>query len=298
MERRRLGRTGHESSVLIYGAAALGDVSQEVADASLEEALDAGINHLDVAASYGEAELRLGHAMAGIRARCPDLFLATKTGDRDAEGAWASINRSLERLRTDHVDLIQLHAVGDLAELDKVTGRGGALEAALRAVDEGLAGAVGITGHGDGAPSTHLEALRRHPFATVLTPMSVVLHRDPAFRAGYEELAAEVARQDAGLMLIKTVARQNWPAPPGEHSTAEGHEYTTWYQPWDDQRTITAAVSWALSLPGVTGLATPGDVSLLGMVVAAERDRVDPDDGARTLGAEPAYSSPFVDMPI
>jgi hypothetical protein len=99
-------------------------------------------------------------------------------------------------------------------------------------------------------------------------------------------------------MLIKTVARQNWPAPPGEHSTAEGHEYTTWYQPWDDQRTITAAVSWALSLPGVTGLATPGDVRLLGMVVAAERDRVDPADGAATLGAEPAYSSPFVDMPI
>jgi aryl-alcohol dehydrogenase-like predicted oxidoreductase len=227
-----------------------------------------------------------------------DIFLATKTGDRDAEGAWASVNRSLERLQTDHVDLIQLHAVGDLAELDKVTGRGGALEAALRAVDEGLAGAVGITGHGDQAPSTHLEALRRHPFATVLTPMNVVLHRDAVFRSAYEELAAEVARQDAALMLIKTVARQNWPAPPGEHSTAEGHEYTTWYQPWDDQRTITAAVSWALSLPGVTGLATPGDVSLLGMVVEAERSRIDPADAARVLDAEPAYSSPFVDMPI
>ena len=295
MELRRLGRLGHESSVLIYGAAALGEVTQDVADASVQEALDAGINHLDVAASYGEAELRLGPWMPRIR---DDVFLATKTGDRDAEGAWASINRSLERLQTDHVDLIQLHAVGDLDELDKVTGKGGALEAALRAVDEGLAGAVGITGHGDEAPATHLEALRRHPFATVLTPMNVVLHRDAAFRAGYEELADEVARQDAGLMLIKTVARQNWPAPPGEHSTAEGHEYTTWYQPWDDQRTITAAVSWALSLPGVTGLATPGDVRLLGMVVAAERDRVEPEDGATTLGAEPAYSSPFVDMPI
>jgi hypothetical protein len=165
-------------------------------------------------------------------------------------------------------------------------------------VDEGLAGAVGITGHGDQAPSTHLEALRRHPFATVLTPMNVVLHRDAAFRSAYEELAAEVARQDAALMLIKTVARQNWPAPPGEHSTAEGHEYTTWYQPWDDQRTITAAVSWALSLPGVTGLATPGDVALLGMVVEAERSRIDPAEAASALDAEPAYSSPFIDMPI
>ena len=273
MERRRLGRTGHESSVLIYGAAALGEVTQEVADASVQEALDAGINHIDVAASYGEAELRLGPLMSHIKASCPDLYLATKTGDRDAEGAWASINRSLERLQTDRVDLLQLHAIGDLDELDKVTAKGGALEAAMRAQDEGLVGAVGITGHGDGAPATHLEALRRHPFVTVLTPMNVVLHRDAAFRAGYEELADEVARQDAGLMLIKTVSRQNW---------ARGQErrYTTWYEPFDDPASITAAVSWALSLPGVTGLATPGDVGLLGMVIEAERSRIDADEAA------------------
>ncbi len=295
MEHRRLGRLGHESSVLLYGAAALSAVTQEVADASVQEALDAGINHLDVAASYGEAELRLGPWMPRIR---DQVFLATKTGDRDAEGAWASVNRSLERLQTDHVDLIQLHAVGDLDELDQVTARGGALEAVLRAVDEGLAGAVGITGHGDAAPSTHLEALRRHPFATVLTPMNVALHGDAAFRGAYEELADEVARQDAALMLIKTVARQNWPAPPGEHSSADGQRFATWYEPFDDQRTITAAVSWALSLPGVTGIATPGDVRLLGMVVEAERERVDPDEGAATLGAESVYSSPFVDMPL
>jgi aryl-alcohol dehydrogenase-like predicted oxidoreductase len=288
METRRLGRIGHESSVLIYGAAALSEVTQDVADAAVQEALDAGINHLDVAASYGDAELRLGPWMPRIRS---DVFLATKTGDRDADTAWASINRSLERLQTDHVDLIQLHAVGDLAELDLVTGRGGALEAALRAVEEGLAGAVGITGHGDDAPATHLEALRRHPFATVLTPMNVVLHRDAEFRAAYEELADEVARQDAGLMLIKTVARQNW-------ERGQEHRYATWYEPFDDQRSITAAVSWALSLPGVTGLATPGDVGLLGMVVEAEQSRIDPDEASRVLGAEPAYSSPFLDMDI
>jgi aryl-alcohol dehydrogenase-like predicted oxidoreductase len=286
MERRRLGRIGHESSVLIYGAAALGEVTQEVADASVQEALDAGINHLDVAASYGDAELRLGPWMPRIR---DQVFLATKTGDRDAEGAWRSINTSLERLQTDHVDLLQLHAVGDLAELDLVTGKGGALESALRAQDEGLVGAVGITGHGDGAPSTHLEALRRHPFATVLTPMNVVLHRDAEFRAAYEELADEVARQDAALMLIKTVARQNW-------ERGQEHRYATWYEPFDDQGSITAAVSWALSLPGVTGLATPGDVSLLGMVIEAERSRIEADEAARVLGAEPAYSSPFLDM--
>ncbi len=288
MEHRRLGRLGHESSVLIYGAAALGEVTQEAADVSVQQALDAGINHFDVAASYGEAELRLGPWMPRIR---KDIFLATKTGDRDAAGAWASINRSLERLQTDHVDLLQLHAVGDLHELDEVTGSGGALESALRVQEEGLVGAVGITGHGDGAPSTHLEALRRYPFATVLTPMNVVLHRDAAFRGAYEELADEVARQDAGLMLIKTVARQNW-------ASGQEHRYATWYEPFDDQHTITAAVSWALSLPGATGIATPGDVGLLGMVIAAEADRmIDADEAAQVLGAEPAYSSPFLDMP-
>ena len=288
MERRRLGRTGHESSVLIYGAAALGDVTQEVADASVQEALDAGINHLDVAASYGDAELRLGPWMPRIR---DQVFLATKTGDRDAEGAWGSINTSLERLQTDHVDLLQLHAVGDLTELDRVTGRGGALESAVRAKDEGLVRHVGITGHGDAAPSTHREALRRHPFDTVLTPMNVVLHRDAAFRSDYQELADEAARQDTALMLIKTVARQNW-------ARGQEHRYATWYEPFDDQASITAAVSWALSLPGVTGLATPGDVGLLGMVIEAERSRIDQDEAARLLGAEPAYSSPFLDMDI
>lgn len=285
METRRLGRTGHHSSVLVYGAAALAEVSQDVADRSVQEALDAGINHFDVAASYGEAELRLGPWIPQIRDR---IFLATKTGQRDAEGAWREINESLQKLRTDRVDLLQLHAVGDLEDLDRATRSGGALEAALRAVDEGMVGAVGITGHGHDAPATHLEALRRHPFATVLTPINLVLSRDRAYRAAYDALVEEVTRQDAGLMVIKTVARQNWKGD---------HRYATWYEPLDDQRTITAAVSWALALPVVTGIATPGDVRLLGMVVAAERARMDQDDAATVLGAEPVLSSPFLDMP-
>ena len=169
METRRLGRLEHQSSVLIYGAAALGEVTQDVADASIQEALDGGINHVDVAADYGDAELRLGPWMGEIRDR---VFLATKTGLRDRDSAWRQINESLERLQTDHVDLLQLHAVGDVAELDRATGPGGALEAAVRAQEEGLVGAVGITGHGHEAPATHLEALRRHPFATVLTPLN------------------------------------------------------------------------------------------------------------------------------
>ena len=216
METRRLGRLGHESSVLIYGAAALSDVTQDVADRSIQEALDGGINHFDVAASYGDAELRLGPWMPQIRDR---IFLATKTGQRDRESAWREINASLERLQTDRVDLIQLHAVGDLGELDLATGPDGALEAAAtRALDEGLVGAVGITGHGSTAPATHLEALRRYPFATVLTPLNPVLWRDDAYRADYQALVDEVRRQDAGLMTIKTVSRRNWPEGAEQHA--------------------------------------------------------------------------------
>ncbi|MBA2952926.1 aldo/keto reductase [Nocardioides sp. MAH-18] len=287
MEKRRLGRLGHRSSVLIYGAAALAEVSQDEADRSIEQALDAGINHVDVAADYGEAELRLGPRMSEIRGR---IFLATKTGRRDHESAWREINRSLERLQTDRVDLLQLHAIGDLDELDLATGPGGALEAAVRAQEAGLVGAVGITGHGHEAPATHLEALRRHPFATVLTPLNPVLWRDDAYRADYEALVDEVRRQDVGLMTIKTVSRRGWP---------EGADrpYSTWYQPYDVQDRITAAVSWVLSHEEVTGIPTPGDVRLLGMLLEAERERISAAEAERRLGGDDVYASPFVATP-
>jgi aryl-alcohol dehydrogenase-like predicted oxidoreductase len=287
VEHRRLGRIGHDSSVLMYGAAALSEVDQETADASLQEALDAGINHLDVAADYGDAELRLAPWMPQIRG---DIFLATKTGLRDRDSAWAQINASLERLGVESVDLIQLHAVGDVATLDQVTRSGGALEAAVRAQEEGLVGAVGITGHGHGAPSTHLEALRRHPFATVLTPLNPALWDRADYRADYEALVEEIRRQDAGLMTIKTVARRNWP---------EGAEqpYATWYEPQVDPERIRAAVSWVLAHAEVTALATPGDVRLLRHVIAAERDRMPADDGTRLLEGDPDYASPFAAMP-
>jgi aryl-alcohol dehydrogenase-like predicted oxidoreductase len=287
---RRLGRTGHQSSVLIYGAAALAEVDQDVADQSIQLALDAGINHLDVAAGYGDAELRLGPWMPRIRDR---VFLATKTDVRDADGAWAQINHSLERLRTDRVDLIQIHAVGDRDDLDRATGAGGVLDAVVRARDEGLAGAIGITGHGHQAPATHLEALRRFPFDTVLSPLNYVLSRDPDYLHDYQALVAEVGAQDAGLMIIKSASRRNWP-------DGAAHQYTTWYEPFDDQERVSAAVAWVLSHPEVTGIATPGDVHLLPLVIEAERQA-----GALTAaGAEqvlaraPAYSSPFVDIPF
>jgi aryl-alcohol dehydrogenase-like predicted oxidoreductase len=290
VQQRRLGRLGHQSSVLIYGAAALGEADQDTADASIRLALDAGINHFDVAASYGDAELRLGPWMPEIRDR---IFLATKTGLRDRDEAWAQINRSLERLQTDHVDLIQVHAVGDLPELDLVTRAGGSLEAVVRAREEGLAGAVGITGHGHDAPATHTEALARFPFDTVLSPINWVLAQDPAYLAAYEALVAEVQAQDAGLMIIKSAARRNWPEPVE-------HTYTTWYEPFDDQDRITAAVAWVLSHLEVTGIATPGDVRLLPLVIEAERhlDGITRDEAATVLARADAYSSPFIDIPI
>ena len=223
MQRRRLGRLGHQSSVLLYGAAALSGVDQDTADRSVQQALDAGINHLDVAASYGDAELRLGPWMPRIR---NDIFLATKTGDRGREGAWASINASLQRLQTDHVDLLQLHAVGTLDELDLVLGAGGALEAAVQAQEQGMVGAIGITGHGRQRPPTHLQALQPLPVrhgADAVEPGAGQARAD--FAADYGALVAEVQRQDAGLMTIKTVARRNW--PDGESAAT----YATWYEP-------------------------------------------------------------------
>jgi predicted aldo/keto reductase-like oxidoreductase len=289
VQQRRLGRTGHQSTVLIYGAAALASVTQEVADRSIQQALDAGINHFDVAAGYGDAELRLGPWMPRIR---DDVFLATKTGKRDADSAWAEINHSLERLQTDHVDLIQLHAVGDRAELDRVTGAGGALEAAMRARDEGLARAIGITGHGNDAPATHAEALRRFPFDTVLSPLNYVLSLDPTYLGDYEELVGEVRARGAGLMLIKTISRRNWPNG--------SRPYQTWYEPFDDQERVTAAAVWALSHEEVTGIATPGDIHLLPLMIeaAAQVGVMPVTDAEAVLARADDYSSPFIHIPF
>jgi aryl-alcohol dehydrogenase-like predicted oxidoreductase len=289
MEQRRLGRLGHQSSVLIFGAASLGEVDQDTADASVQEALDAGINHFDTAASYGDSELRLGPWMGRIRG---DIFLATKTGERESDAAWRQINASLERLQTDRVDLLQLHAVGDLEDLDRCTRPGGALEAAVRARDEGLVGAIGITGHGHEAPATHLEALRRFPFDTVLTPLNWVLAQDAGYLAAYDQLVAQVKQDDVGLMTIKAVSRRNWPeGPPGR--------YATWYEPFDDQETIDAAVAWVLSHDEVAGIPTAGDVRLLRLLVEAERRaaQLSRDDAAAVLARASEYSSPFLAMP-
>jgi aryl-alcohol dehydrogenase-like predicted oxidoreductase len=183
MEHRRLGRLGSENSVLIFGGAALAEATEE--DTAIQQALDAGVDHFDTAADYGDSELQYGRWMPEIRDR---IFLSTKTGLREKDAAKRQIQDSLERLRVDNVDLIQLHSVGDIEDLDRATGPGGSLEAAIEAKEEGLVGAIGITGHGNEAPATHLEALRRYPFETVLTPWNYILSTDEGYRADYEAL--------------------------------------------------------------------------------------------------------------
>ena len=285
MEQRRLGRIGHTSSVIIFGAASLGNVTQDEADASIQFALDSGINHFDTAASYGDAELRMGPWMQKIR---DSIFLATKTGDRNREDAARSIERSLERLQVNQVDLLQLHAVTSFEELDQVTARGGALEAAIAAQEQGLIRHIGITGHGHLAPGVHLEALHRYPFATVLTPLNFILYNNPDYRRLFDALVAEIKRQDAGLMTIKTVARGPWPSP-------DAKRYNTWYEPFDEQSYVDKCVSFVLSHEEVTGLASAGDIRLLPKIVAAyeRRTRMGIHEQEALMATAAQFASPF-----
>lgn len=291
MEKRRLGRIGRMNSVLVFGGAALSEVTEGEADRAISLALDAGIDHFDTAAGYGDSELHYGRWMGEMAGR---IFLSTKTDEREKEAARRQIEASLERLRVDSVDLIQLHAVGDLEDLDRATYRNGSLHAVVEARDEGLVRAIGITGHGHQAPATHREALRRYPFDTVLTPWNHVLARDEAYRRDFEELVDEVKHQDAGLMIIKTVARRNWP----EGDPLGDQRYATWYEPFDEPDKIRAAVSWALSHEEVTGLPTVGDVGLLPLMIEAEKERTSLEEAERILLGASGYSSPFLSVPF
>ena len=283
METRRLGRIGHETSVLVYGAAALGEVTQEVADASLRQALAAGINHFDTAASYGDAEERMGPTVQRVRER---IFLATKSTQRRAEDAWRDLNRSLELLHTDHIDLWQVHAVCDMAALDEVFAPGGAIEAFVRAKDEGIASWIGITGHTEQAPVVHAEALRRHDFDSILTPVNYHLYTaDPQFRADFDALYALVQERDVALRTIKATARRPW---SGERRLA------TWYEPFTASEDIRAAISWVLgTFPYIAGLPTAGETSLLGEAIAAEADRMDVAEASAHLARISDYQTIF-----
>ncbi len=284
MEKRRLGRIGHDTSVLVYGAAALGEVTQEVADASLAQALAAGINHLDTAASYGHAELRMGPTVESVR---DQVFLATKSTERRAEDAWRELERSLELLHTDHIDLWQVHAVCDLPELDKVFARGGSLEAFVRAKEEGMVSWIGITGHTEQAPVVHAEALRRYDFDSVLTPVNYHLYTaDAEFRANFDALYELVGERDVALRTIKATARRPW---VGKHQLA------TWYEPFTEPEDIRAALSWVLgTFPRIAGLPTAGETTLLGTAIEAEANRMDVGEASDHLARATDYTTIFV----
>jgi aryl-alcohol dehydrogenase-like predicted oxidoreductase len=251
MEKRRFGRTGHMSAVAIFGAAAFYQVSQAEADAAMERVIAVGINHIDVAPSYGLAEERLGAWLARERDR---FFLGCKTIERTKAGAAAELRRSLERLQVDAFDLYQIHAITGMEELNQVTGPGGALEAILDARQEGLTRFIGITSHGMDAPAVLLEALRRFDFDSVLFPLNFVLYANPIYRRNAEELLRQCRARDVGVMIIKAIAKGPW----GDRLKV----YNTWYEPFDDAAHIQQTVNFALS-QDVTGLCTAGDVTLL-----------------------------------
>ena len=257
METRRFGRTGHRSTVAIFGAAAFWEISQEDADKVMEQIIQAGVNHIDVAPGYQQAEMRIGPWMPRERGR---FFLGCKTQDRTREGAWKEMQTSLERLQTDSFDLYQFHAVTTMEDLDAITGKGGALEAFVQARDQGLTRFIGITGHGVNAPQIYLEALRRFDFDSILFPLNFVQMRNPEYRRYAEELIATCKAKDVGTMVIKTITKAPWGERP--------HTATTWYEPFDRMDEIQKGVNFALSYD-VTGLCTVGDVRILPMVLQA-----------------------------
>ncbi|HEY5157278.1 MAG TPA: aldo/keto reductase [Anaerolineales bacterium] len=259
MKKRRFGRTNHESTLAIFGAAAFYEISQKQADQTMELVIASGINHIDVAPSYGQAEERLGPWMETERNR---FFLGCKTMERTKETAHDELRHSLDLLRTDSFDLYQFHAVCNMADLDLITSPGGALEAVLRAREEGLLKYIGITGHGLEVPAVLLEALRRFDFDSVLFPINFILYADPDYRQCAEELLAQCANRDIGTMIIKSIARGPW----GEKQKTN----TTWYQPFTDKEWIQKGINFALS-QSITGICTAGDVSLLpGILDACE----------------------------
>ena len=261
------GRTGHRSTRTIFGAAALGTVTQEEADRTLELLLKYGINHIDTAASYGESELRIGPWMREHR---KDFFLATKTENRTYQGAKDELKRSLERLQVEQVDLWQMHFLVDPNDLKTALAPGGALEAFIEAKDEGLVRYLGVTGHGLIIPS-HLETcLDNYSFDSILLPFNFIQMQNPVYANEFEALIQRCKAQNVAVQTIKSISRG--PKPEGDQ------DHATWYEPLVDDRAITNAIHWVLGHPDVF-LNTVGDIHLLKKVLlAADSFEIRPPD--------------------
>ena len=284
IERIPFGSTGHESSRALFGAAALGGMRQEKADSILDLLLEFGVNHIDTAAAYGDSELRIAPWMKAHR---QDFFLATKTGARDARGARESLERSLERLGVEQVDLIQLHNLVDVEEQEIALGAGGALEALVAARDEGLVRFIGVTGHGTFAPARHLESLRRFPFDSVLAPCNFAMLAQPEYASDFEELYDTCRERDVALQIIKSIARRRW-------TEADEEKRFSWYRPIRATDALRRAVHFVLSHPGLF-LNTSSDTTLLRATLEAAAEVAEsPDEEAMrgdsvALGIEPLF---------
>ena len=267
IEKRPFGRTGHMSTVTLFGAAAVSRVTQAEADKTLEVLLEYGVNHIDVAASYGDAELRIGPWMEKHR---KDFFLATKTGQRTYEEARTEIHRSLERMRVDQIDLIQLHALYHPDEWDTAMNKGGALEATIEAKEEGLVRFIGVTGHGLTVAAMHRRSLERYDFDSVLLPYNFIMQKHQGYINDFEALRKTCEERNVAFQTIKSLARGPW-------ATSERNR-STWYQPLEDQNYIDKAVHWVVGRSGIF-LNTVGDIHLLPKVLdAASRFSERPSD--------------------
>lgn len=251
------GRSGHQSTRTIFGAASLGAVSQAEADQTLEVLLQYGVNHIDVAASYGDAELRIAPWLKQHRAH---FFVATKTGARTAKEATAELHRSLQRMGIDYVDLWQLHNLADPIEWDTALSPGGAIDAAVEAKKQGLIRAIGVTGHGLQIAATHRRSLERFDFDSVLLPYNYLTLQTPYYAENFNALLATCQQRNVAVQTIKSIAYRPW--------MGEQHTHATWYAPLEEQSDIDLAVHWALARPGIF-LNTVGDIHLLPKVLAA-----------------------------
>ncbi|MCA9922002.1 MAG: aldo/keto reductase [Anaerolineales bacterium] len=263
IEKIPFGNTGHDSSRTLFGAAALWNCSQAEADRVLDLLFEYGVNHIDTAASYGDAELRIGPWMQQHRDK---FFLATKTENRTYQGAKEELHRSLERMQTDHVDLWQMHLLVDPDEWETAMGPGGALEAFIEAREQGLTRFLGVTGHGVTVADMHLKSLERYDFDSVLLPYNPTMMQNEKYAAEFERLTAVCRQQNVAIQTIKSLSRGPWGDKPKTHNT--------WYEPFTTQDEIDLAVHWVLSQPGVF-LNTVGDITLLPKLLDAAA-RFDP----------------------
>jgi aryl-alcohol dehydrogenase-like predicted oxidoreductase len=280
--RADFGRTGHKSSRTLFGAASLSSVTQATADRTLEVLLKHAVNHIDTAASYGDAELRIAPWLKREPGR---FFLATKTGQRSAEGAREELHRSLDRLAVDHVDLWQLHNLADPIEWDTALSPGGVIEAAVEAREQGLIKWIGVTGHGAQIAANHRRSLARFDFDSVLLPYNYVTMQLPYYAENFEALAVECAKRNVAVQTIKSIAAKPW--------LGREHTRTTWYEPLEAQADIDLAVWWVLGRPGVF-LNTAGDIDLLPRVLdAAERFEKRPTDSEMAAMLDRARAEPL-----